>query len=397
MVYIRAHTKRNLFLCLLFFLSLVVVVLLPSSAFSRRWIVVEHPTRTEIGNRSMTVYTWGEVDMGLFKTCHVTPLNDRCKAIDYTSVDPVSISRNCSLDRGIYAARIRSVASFMLISFVAAIPLFLLSGAIFFSHLFHKKEDQICLGPIRVDFPKRLSFFIQLGLSLGVMICMLMCVCIYGDTMSRWIGCGHHYCSHMNEVFYENIISQNTGGAEVVQHMTLNCGFGASFSLAIMTMLSFGVYAALILADKFLFGSNESEEHQKLISTGGEGEEHSVVQLPTSRPNDESGMEMRVAHSRRLENNEPIADPLSEPSQRHIQAEDLVAPVPGASPPRSALLVTSTRLLPEGDDWEWDSDANLFWSPSQELFFDPASGHFYDSDSGSWFNPQTQAWYRLAV
>jgi hypothetical protein len=56
---------------------------------------------------------------------------------------------------------------------------------------------------------------------------------------------------------------------------------------------------------------------------------------------------------------------------------------------------SSRVLLPEGDDWEYDPDEDLYWSPSQQLFFDTASGHFYDPSSGAWFNPVLQRWYQL--
>ncbi len=62
---------------------------------------------------------------------------------------------------------------------------------------------------------------------------------------------------------------------------------------------------------------------------------------------------------------------------------------------RGSSSSTKGTLLPEGDDWEFDDEENLYWSPSQQLFFDHASGHFYDPASGAWFNPILQRWYQL--
>jgi hypothetical protein len=79
----------------------------------------------------------------------------------------------------------------------------------------------------------------------------------------------------------------------------------------------------------------------------------------------------------------PDARTRSQPISREVQQQGLQ---PGMG----------VRIVPEGDDWEYDVDAELFWSDSQRLYFDDKSGHFYDPDSGMWYNPTSRSWYDLS-
>lgn len=47
---------------------------------------------------------------------------------------------------------------------------------------------------------------------------------------------------------------------------------------------------------------------------------------------------------------------------------------------------------PEGEDWEWDPNSQMYWSEARYMFFRTTDGWFYEPNSQQWYDPNTQQW-----
>ena len=50
--------------------------------------------------------------------------------------------------------------------------------------------------------------------------------------------------------------------------------------------------------------------------------------------------------------------------------------------------------FPEGH-WDYDVDADLYFSEKEKLYFHLESRQFYDAGTQKWYNSETQCWYEI--
>jgi hypothetical protein len=187
---------------------------------------------------------------------------------------------------------------------------------------------------------RRFYFLVQVVCSVLSIGCTFIAIAIYGDTYNSWLACGLSFCTAQLQRYNSVLpVVQASRFPNTSQDFVMDCGYGMGLGFAVASILSTLSY--LILA----------------------------VYNRTS----------------------PAAPPTSPPTLNQNRGFGHIS----AQPPKEPAGDTPVRLVPEGPDWEFDDDTQLYWSPSQELFFDPISGHFYDGATECWYDPNEKRWYKL--
>lgn len=365
MPFIRPRTKQNVYLATLLVLALLTTILIPIAFGGSRWLVYESATIASFESTSVTFNDLRGVEQGLFQTCTRTPRKAECHDNVFSSGD-VSPIPSCTRTGDELEVRLQGTAGLMLIAFFLSLPCSLLA-MIQFKNQFNSADEKTvrCAG-CSVSVSNRRTTVVRCSISGLTTFFLLLAVSLYGNTMGSWMGCGDHYCSGVVSQQQEQMNTLRIPGVRLFLDVDVNCGFGVSFAVAIMSLFA-STLSTVVL------GVNLVKSKKQAPS----------VLPPASHPPHSPATEAR----RSLPPETPPREVTVVPESGKPTTEE-----------RRELLPTQipTKFMPEGDDWEYDDEAKLYWSQSQELFFDEASGHFYDPESDCWFNPQEQRWYKLS-
>ena len=411
-------------------LALLGCILIPVALATRRWLYVDAPSTVDV-NGILTLYDSKTTTYGLLSYCSTTAVSESCSDLSFEKAATFPTSSSCDRKQGDIRDRLRAATAMLVLSFFSTLALLILS-VLAFKTSFDSEGQEVQFSTTSILVSRERSAAVRVAMAA---LSFLLCLCsaaIYGATFGSWLNCGAHYCDAVVQQL------RAAADAEVVpsylrvrRDFQVNCGFGFSFAINIALCLLFAAVIAFIVAD-YLFAPRNAGRASQYAPTEGE------PILPTRNPQDSNS---RVTNT--IDASKPRVVPALEASQKHEQeprtssrsapspdacdpASDhqvngqlahpqdvtVVAPTPvkikhrvgdsaatdanTAGAPQVALPQRATGgTMPEGDDWEFDAEEDLYWSPSQLLYFDHRSGHFFDPSSRAWYDPLRERWYAL--
>lgn len=342
-------TKRNLFLCALLFFAIVETIFLPVSFGSSKWVVIDTFRSFRASNTSGIVELLTTTSVGVFRSCDGVLYHERCIDNEWSDA-PLFPFDSCKTNQRDFGDRLNATGAFMIMAFIASIISLLISIVHFYVDNFGEKNFALSSWVI---------LMIRAAFSAICLLCTFISICVFGSTISSWSACGEHLCNKLTSrallLGLPSEISEKT------------CGYGYSFGLAIVCMLCNLFYLLLVVGQHL--SSKEPRVQSPSLARPKPAETHiSPVRNPSAMLVDSKSVDSKAN-----------GNALPAPNLESTTANADVAPT----------------FLPQGEDWEYDADAKLYWSPTQELYFDDSSGHFYDPESLMWYNPQTSAWYHM--
>ena len=423
---VRATTQQKALLTLALLSVVLATLLIPLGAFSGRWLVIEAPTTNHfIGG--VTIGTNREFEYGLLRTCVVNPDDTRCSGNNFGSGD-INTTSTCAVSASAMKARHNTTFAFLFLAFLVCLPLSILSLMyVCNAHRVGNQSKPVDCGICALTGDRKRGAVVRIALTSVALLFALIALAVYGNTIGYWAACGEHYCAALISQTQANMPALIPPG--VARYETdIACGYGYSFGAAVMGLVSLVGALLFVICEYSSAGSEiaakDADEPQAFVISEGP---RNVDQAAEFTPHEEMKPLPQEQHYQQQQQQQQQKPRFARGTDRQDSYEEPRGQMKSSAPPSAAAPPTETYAsretsapightqaysqspeesrspqrpkgahVPQGNDWEYDQDADLYWSPSQRLYFDERSGHFFDPESDLWFDPAAQKWYKLA-